>query len=135
MSMSRVPLRIQISGRDQKDLYKLLGVGHSAREGRFAGFSHAPFGRRSHRAALTSKAVRVIAHRDLEGGLDRALYDKQGPRASPVLQSAERQRIIAMICSDPPEGQVQYDSAADRRELAEFGQLSASSVAMLICNC
>lgn len=47
--------------------------------------------------ALTAKAVRVIAHRYEEGGLDRALHEKQRPGASPSLQPAQRQRIIAMV--------------------------------------
>ena len=44
----------------------------------------------------------------LEGGLDRALDDKQRPGASPVLQPAERQRTIAMVCSDPPGGHARW---------------------------
>ena len=45
---------------------------------------------------LTSKAVREIGRRYEDAGLERALYDKQ------------RQRIIAMVCSDPPEGRASW---------------------------
>jgi transposase len=53
---------------------------------------------------LTSKAVRDIARRYEEHGLDRALYDKDRPGAAPLLDVGERQRIIAMVCGDPPVG-------------------------------
>ena len=53
---------------------------------------------------LTSKAVREIGRRYEDAGLDRALYDQQRPGAAPLLDPAQRKRIIAMVCSDPPEG-------------------------------
>ena len=57
---------------------------------------------------LTAKAVRSIAHRYQEGGLDRALYEKSRPGAMPLLSPSEKQRIVAMVCSDPPEGQARW---------------------------
>ena len=53
---------------------------------------------------LTPKAVREIGRRYQDAGLDRALYDKQRPGASALLDQGQRQRIIAMVCADPPEG-------------------------------
>ena len=53
---------------------------------------------------LTSKAVREIGRRYEDQGLDRALYDRQRPGATPLLDAAQRKRIIAMVCSDPPVG-------------------------------
>ena len=50
---------------------------------------------------LTAKAVRSIAHRYQDGGLDRALYEKPRPGAVPLLSAAEKQRIVAMVCSQP----------------------------------
>ena len=52
---------------------------------------------------LTSKAVREIGRRYEDQGLDRALYDQERPGAAPLLDPAQRKRIIAMVCSDPPE--------------------------------
>src|SRR5580704_290426 len=49
---------------------------------------------------LTSKAVREIGRRYEISGLDEALYDKQRPGAATLLETAERKRIIAMVCSD-----------------------------------
>ena len=57
---------------------------------------------------LTSKAVREIGRRYAESGLERALYDKQRPGAQSLLDTKQRQRIIAMVCSDPPEGRARW---------------------------
>ena len=57
---------------------------------------------------LTSKAMREIGRRYEEFGLERALYDKQRPGAQSLLDSKQRQRIIAMVCSDPPEGRARW---------------------------
>jgi putative transposase len=53
---------------------------------------------------LTSKAVRDIGRRYEEKGLDGALYDQDRPGAAPLLDVSERQRIIAMVCGEPPVG-------------------------------
>jgi transposase len=57
---------------------------------------------------LTPKAVCQIAHRYEDGGLDRALYDKQRPGAKPLLDDSQRQRIVAMVCGKPPEGRARW---------------------------
>jgi transposase len=57
---------------------------------------------------LTAKAVREIGRRFEESGLERALYDKQRPGAQSLLDTKQRQRIIAMVCSDPPEGRARW---------------------------
>jgi putative transposase len=53
---------------------------------------------------LTAKAVREIGRRYEEQGLERALHDKQHPGAAVTFDASQKQRIIAMVCSDPPEG-------------------------------
>ena len=57
---------------------------------------------------LTAKAVRGIAHRYNRQGLDRALYEKQRPGAKQILDDSQKQRIIAMVCSKPPEGRARW---------------------------
>ena len=57
---------------------------------------------------LTPKAIRQIAHRYNRNGLDRALYDKQRPGAQQILDDSQKQRIIAMVCSTPPEGRARW---------------------------
>ena len=57
---------------------------------------------------LTPKAVREIGQRYEDEGLDRALYDRQRPGAAPLLDDSQRQRIIAMVCADAPEGYARW---------------------------
>jgi hypothetical protein len=60
------------------------------------------------RLHLTPKTIRDIGKRYLEAGLDRALYERPRPGAKPLLDATVQQRIIAMVCSDPPEGQARW---------------------------
>ena len=53
---------------------------------------------------LSPQAVRNIAARYRAAGLDHALYERPRPGAAEVLDAAEKQRIIAMVCADPPAG-------------------------------
>src|SRR5580693_1547779 len=53
---------------------------------------------------LTPKAVRQIGRRYEDQGLDRAIHDKKHPGATVTFDASQKQRIIAMVCSDPPEG-------------------------------
>jgi putative transposase len=57
---------------------------------------------------LTPKAVREIGRRYQDSGLERALYDKRRPGAAVLLEDSQRQRIVAMVCSDPPEGRARW---------------------------
>jgi putative transposase len=57
---------------------------------------------------LTAKAVRQIAHRYTSDGLDAAVYAKQRPGAQEVLDGPQKQRIVAMVCSTPPEGRARW---------------------------
>jgi len=57
---------------------------------------------------LTAKAIRELAHRYNDGGLERALYDKQRPGASQILDASQKQRIVAMVCSQPPQGRARW---------------------------
>ena len=57
---------------------------------------------------LTAQAIRNVARRYQEGGLDRALYEKQRPGAAEVLDDSQKQRWIAMVCSNPPEGRARW---------------------------
>ena len=57
---------------------------------------------------LSAKAVWQIGKRYLEGGLERALFEARRPGKSPVLDQEQRQRIIAVACSPPPEGRARW---------------------------
>jgi putative transposase len=77
---------------------------------------------------LTSKAVREIGRRYQEAGLEQVLYDKPRPGAIPLLEENQRQRIIAMVCSDPPEGRARWtvrlvaEEAVKRRLVPRVGR-------------
>jgi len=113
--MARRPLGVPVSARDQKELHTLLGSGiqpvrvvlRALALLHLAAGTPAPEAARSLKK-LTPKAVRVIGHRYLKGGLERALYEKQRPGAAEVLGAADKQRIIAMVCSDAPEGRARW---------------------------
>ena len=49
-----------------------------------------------------------IGQRYQDGDLDRALYDKQRPGATELLDKSQKQRIIAMVCSAPPGGRARW---------------------------
>lgn len=76
---------------------------------------------------MSAKAVREIGRYE-EEGLDRALYDKQRPGAKPILDDSQRQRIVAMVCSDPPEGRARWtvrliaEEAVKRRLVPRVGR-------------
>jgi len=57
---------------------------------------------------LTSKAVREIGRRYEDGGLEQALYERPRPGAAPVLDDRQKQRIVAMVCSAPPQGRARW---------------------------
>ena len=57
---------------------------------------------------LTPQAIRRLGHRYEQAGLDGALYEKQRPGAAQVLDTNQKQRIIAMVCSKPPEGRSRW---------------------------
>ena len=57
---------------------------------------------------LTPQAIRRIAHRYRSGGLASALFEGARPGAAEILAPAEKQRIVAMVCSDPPPGTARW---------------------------
>jgi putative transposase len=65
---------------------------------------------------LTAQAIRYIARHYQQGALDRALYEKQRPGAAEVLDDSQKQRLIAMVCSSPPEGRARWRYAWWRRK-------------------
>ena len=112
--MGRPPLRIDVTPKDQKELAKLLSGGiqqvrvvlRALSLLQLAKGASAP--RISQVVPLTSQAIRTIAHRYQRGGLESALFEKQRPGAVAVLDDAQKQRIIAMVCSNPPQGRARW---------------------------
>jgi len=77
---------------------------------------------------LTPQAIRRLGHRYQKAGLGGALYEKQRPGAAEVLDSNQKQRIIAMVCADPPEGRARWtvrlvaEEAVKRKLVPEVGR-------------
>jgi hypothetical protein len=112
--MGRSPLRIEVTKQDEKALDEFLSGGIQ------------PV-----RAVLRGMALRQLAkgvsapriaefidpdaaghseggHRYTEGGLERALYEKDRPGATALLEDSQKQRIIAMVCGAPPKGHARW---------------------------
>ncbi len=112
--MGRPPLSVDIAPKDQRELAKLLsgGVQQVRVVLRALALLQLAKGASAPRTAtvipLTSQAIRNIGRRYRQGGLDRALYERQRPGAAEVLDQSQKQRLIAMVCSRPPEGRARW---------------------------
>ncbi len=112
--MGRPALSIGVTQKDQKELTRLLsgGVQQVRVVLRAVALLQLAKGISAPRIAgiipLTPQAIRKVGHRYQKGGLEPALYDKQRPGAAAVLDDSQKQRIIAMVCSDPPEGRARW---------------------------
>jgi transposase len=85
--------------------------------------------------AIASKTVRAIARRYEEEGLEQALYEKPRPGRERLLDTGQKQRIIAMVCSDPPVGRARWSvrliaSEAVRRKLV--ARVGRESIRLLL---
>ncbi|MBK8902443.1 MAG: helix-turn-helix domain-containing protein [Anaerolineaceae bacterium] len=56
-------------------------------------------------AAMVSQGtIYNLKERYFSQGLNRALYEKQRPGAKPKIDGAAEAHLVALACSDPPEG-------------------------------
>ena len=112
--MGRPPLYIDITKKDQLELRGLLKGGvqqvrvvlRALALLQLAEDVSAPQVAKT--LPLSAQAIRRLGHRYRKGGLEGALYEKQRPGAAEVLESSQKQRIIAMVCADPPEGRARW---------------------------
>ena len=132
--MSRRALQIQLPSREKKKLKQLLTGGlqqvrvvlRALALLQLADGARAP--QVARRVALTAKSIRQIIHRYQEGGLERALFERPRPGAASLLDASEKQRVIAMVCSQPPEGQARWtvrltaEEAVKRRLVPRVGR-------------
>src|SRR5688500_20371882 len=106
--MGRPALRIEVSARDQRELRKLVsgGIQQVRVVLRALALLQLAKGVAAPRIAgmipLTPQAIRNLGRRYPQGGLDRALYEKQRPGAAAVLDGSHRPRLIATVCGSPP---------------------------------
>ena len=132
--MGRPPLSIDVTPKDQKELSELLsgGVQQVRVVLRALALQQLAKGASAPQIAkvvpLTPQAIRNIGHRYQQGGLEAALFEKQRPGAAAVLDDSQRQRIIAMVCSNPPEGRARWtvrlvvEEAVKRKLISRVGR-------------
>lgn len=112
--MARPALRIRVSSKDRKELEKLVsgGIQQVRVVLRALALLQLEKGASAPRIAavipLTAQAIRNVARRYQQGGLERALYEKPRPGAAELLDDSQKQRLIAMVCSSPPEGRARW---------------------------
>jgi transposase len=132
--MARPALRIKVTPKDQKELRKLLrgGVQQVRVVLRAMALLQLAKGVSAPRVSsvipLTPQAIRKVGHRYQQGGLERSLYEQQRPGAEALLEDSQKQRIIAMVCSDPPAGRARWtvrllaEEAVKRRMVPRVGR-------------
>ena len=113
--MGRPPLSIDIAPKDQRELAKLLSGGVQQVRVVLRALALLQLARGvsapqiANVVRLTSQAIRNIGRQYLQqGGLERALYERQRPGAAEVLDQGQKQRLIAMVCSSPPKGRARW---------------------------
>jgi putative transposase len=112
--MARPALRIKVSPKDQNELQGLLSGGVQQVRVVLRALALLQLAKRvsapriSETIPLTPQAIRKVGHRYQQGGLNRALYEKQRPGAAEVLDESQKQRVIAMVCSSPPQGRSRW---------------------------
>ena len=112
--MGRPPLKIDVTKKDQHELRTLMKSGvqqvrvvlRALALLKLAEEASAP--QIAKVIPLTPQAIRRLGHRYQQAGLNGALYEKQRPGAVEVLDANQKQRIIAMVCSNPPEGRARW---------------------------
>src|SRR5258708_9092798 len=132
--MARPALRIPVKKKDREELKSLLrgGVQQVRVVLRALALLQLAKGVSAPRVSgvvpWTPLAIRKVGHRYRQGGLERALYEKERPGAAQLLGDSQRQRIIAMVCSDPPEGRARWtvrlvaEEAVKRRLVPRVGR-------------
>ena len=141
--MPRAALRVEVSPADQAALKELLrgGIEQVRVVLRAVALQRLAEGMGAPQIAevlpITRQAVRNLARRYQEGGLERALYDKARPGKKPALDDSSQQRIVAMVCGKPPAGIARWNvrliaEEAVRRKLVP--KLGRETVRMLLQN-
>jgi putative transposase len=109
-----IRLQIELKQRDRQQIDQLLGGGLQAVRTTLRALALRQLDQGQSTPAvganlgLSAKAVWQIGKRYLDGGLERAVFDAARPGKAPALDQQQRQRIIAVVCSPPPEGRARW---------------------------
>ena len=109
-----VPFRLELTKKDRQHIEELLGSSmQSVRTVMRALVLRQLDQGRSTTAigagvSLSAKTVWLTGRRYQEGGLERALFDAPRPGKTPALDQAQRQQVVALVCSPPPTGRARW---------------------------
>jgi putative transposase len=132
--MGRPSLKIDVAKKDLQELRKLLKGGVQQvrvvlRALTLLQIAEAVSAPQIAKVILfATQAIRRLGHRYQQAGLDGALYEKQRPGAAEVLDTNQKQRIIAMVCSHPPERRARWtvrlvaEEAVKRKLVPQIGR-------------
>ncbi len=109
-SPARVQRRARILLLSDRNQEQLLGAGEVAKS-----------------MMCTPGTVCNVKKRYLSGGLDEALYDKPRPGAMPKITGEVEAHLIALTCSDPPQGQASWTLRLLADRLVELQLLESIS--------
>jgi putative transposase len=87
------------------------------------------------KVGVAVNTVYQVRRRYQEEGLERALYDRPRPGAKPILDTRQKQRIIAMVCSGPPPGYARWSVrliAAEAKKRKLVKQVGRESIRILL---
>jgi putative transposase len=107
-------LQIALKQRDRQQVEQLLGGGLQAVRTTLRALALRQMDQGQSTPAvganlgLSAKTVWQIGKRYQQGGLERALFDASRPGKAPALDLEQQQRIIAVVCSSPPEGRARW---------------------------
>jgi len=73
------------------------------------------------------RTVRNVRKRFCDGGLERAVYDSPRPGRPAEFTARQRQKVIALACTAPPEGRVRWTLELLCRHAVKRGFVSAIS--------
>lgn len=76
---------------------------------------------------VSSNAVRSVGWRYVEEGLEAALFERERVGAERALEERQANEVIAMVCSNPPEGYARWSvrliaEEARKRKIADVGR-------------
>jgi putative transposase len=107
-------VHVHLQKKERKQIARMLNQGREAARvlRRALILRQLDQGRRAAQVAsnlgVAPKTVRAIARRWEEEGLEQALHEKPRPGKQRLLDAGQGQRIIAMVCSRPPEGRARW---------------------------
>lgn len=134
------PLSLRLKPRELKRIRHLLGIEEPRVIRRANILNCLHLGYVSSNIAMIlnvdPKTVTNVGNAYLDGGLDSALYDEERSGRPIDFDDRERSRIVAMVCSDPPQGFYRWTldlivEQVQKRQLLE-GKISRETVRVIL---